>query len=541
MKEGTLISRLPQGALRGSRLAVILACALGLVPASAAARAFQQQVPPVSGAGRDDAALGAPPARFASPFLPPDHWTQAAARRLEGLGLAPPGFGGGVRPHTVREVGLLFESAIQIAELRAPEVAHLARAYWARFGEEFGQVAEAVVVGGIPAGLHSFGLVVTAGYESSRGEVLAGVGYDSRDDWTGAIPVAERRGTVTGAHLALAFAPYLSFSFTPMSRNDSWELEEFHATAVLGPAGLWVGRRSLGYHPGAGGGIVPSAEQPFDGAGFFLDDPVRLPWLLQHLGPLRLEVFGSRIENGDRITSPWFTAMHASLQPHPRVELGVSRGNIFGGKGNTPTTFRSVAQMLFGFHAGDDGEFNNEVFAASFRFRPPLGTVPLAVYLEWWMDDSAGAWTRGPARVMGVELAAVPGLPQVALGVERTTFRGACCGNTIWYRNWSLRGGWADAGTPLGHPLAGEGEEWLVQSRADLFEARLQADLTLFSRERGEENLLAPERAGRSRGARLGLEVRSGSALGVFFQGLVEDGDAGWRESAVRVGGRLIF
>src|SRR5690625_1346431 len=96
-------------------------------------------------------------------------------------------------------------------------------------------------------------------------------------------------------------------------------------------------------------------------------------------------------------------------------------------------------------------------------------------------------WNRSPSqsisrgvRVVGLELAAVPGLPEVALGIERTSFAKGCCGNTIWYRNWSLRGGWAAGGRPLGHPLAGHGVEWLVHGRADLFSARARIGFQLF-------------------------------------------------------------
>jgi hypothetical protein len=143
--------------------------------------------------------------------------------------------------------------------------------------------------------------------------------------------------------------------------------------------------------------------------------------------------------------------------------------------------------------------------------------------------------------VLGVEIPALPGLPELGLGLERTTFAASCCGNPIWYRHWSFRHGWTDDGRLLGHPLGGHGSEWLTYARADLFEARVHLDLRLFARDREVENVLAPERIGRSRGGQLGVEGRLASGLGIFFQGLLEDGDTGWRESAVRVGAQFIF
>jgi hypothetical protein len=197
--------------------------------------------------------------------------------------------------------------------------------------------------------------------------------------------------------------------------------------------------------------------------------------------------------------------------------------------------------MLIGKHAGAGSELDNQVVAFDLHYRPPLGALPLAVYAEWGMEDSAGAWYNVPGMVLGVEVPALPGVPALAVGLERTSFGSSCCGNPIWSRHWIFRQGWTDDGRLLGHPLGGHGSEWLSYARADLFEARLHLDLRLFARDRGEESLLAPERMGRSRGGRLGVEGRLASGLGVFFLGGLEEGDAGWRESMVRVGGQIVF
>lgn len=476
---------------------------------------------------------GAP--RFASPTLPPDHWAYGAVRRLEIAGLAPAGFGGGERPRTRREVAYLLERAELLARGRAPELVGLAGAYRLRFLEEFGWTMGAIL-GGAPEGrLEAIDAQLRLGYEEHKGEVLTGIGYDSENDWTGARPYPDREGRAGHLSFALALPPHLALSITPTYR-DKWDLDEVELTATAGAFGFWVGRRTIALHQGAGGGIVLSGNQHFDGGGLYLIDPVELPWLLSHLGPVRLEFILSQIENGDRIESPWFGAVRGSFYPHPRVELGVNRANIFGGKGNSPTTFKSVMEMILGIHAGERGEYNNEVFSADIRYRPPLGSLPLSVYLEWGMDDSAGGWWYVPARVIGVEVAALPLVPEVSLGIERTSFAEGCCGNTVWYRNWALRGGWAADGRPLGHTLGGHGVEWLVHGRADLFSARARVGFQLFTRDRGDENLFAPEREGKSKGVRLSIDGSLSGALGLFLYGLIEDGQDGWRESAVRIG-----
>src|SRR5690625_26698 len=478
---------------------------------------------------------------FASPFLPHDHWVHGAVRRLEIAGLAPKGFGGGKRPRTQREVALHFERAELLARSKAPELAGLAGAYRLRFMEEFGWAVDAVQFGVIPDRLQLVSGRIEVGYEEHRGRVATGVGYDPEDDWTGALPREDRRGQSNHLALALALPPYLALHLTPGHRASRWEFDEAHLVIGVGKWSFWGGRRILGFHQGRGGGIVVSDNQAFDGGGISLLEPISLPWLLEYLGPVRFDLFLTRIENGDRITDPWFGVARGTIEPHPRLELGFNRANIFGGKGNSPTTPRSVLQMILGIHAGEEGEYNNEVFSVELRYTPPLGSVPLSVYLEWGMDDSAGGWWYVPARVVGLELAAVPGLPEVALGIERTSFAEGCCGNTIWYRNWSLRGGWADGGRPLGHSLGGHGTEWLVHGQSDIFSARVRMRFQIFTRNRGYENLFAPEREGRSTGGRISLNGSVGHLFGISLQGMIEEGNDGWRESALRVGVQVRF
>jgi len=268
---------------------------------------------------------------------------------------------------------------------------------------------------------------------------------------------------------------------------------------------------------------------------------VHLPGWLGALGPIRAEVFGSRIENNDRIRWPWFAGMRGSIEPHPRLGLGVSRAGMFGGVGNTPVRARDVFYMLIGGHAGEGGELEKQVVAVDVRYRLPVGSVPLALLLEWGFTDSAGAWFDNPAIRAGLELPALPSLPALALGAEWTTFPPQCCGHSTWYRHWSFREGFTVGGRPLGHPLGGHGTEWLGYTRADLWDARLNLDLRAFLRDRGEYNILAPERAGRSRGGELALEGAPSRGRVLFIRGLLEDGRAGWREVALSTGARMAF
>jgi hypothetical protein len=213
---------------------------------------------------------------------------------------------------------------------------------------------------------------------------------------------------------------------------------------------------------------------------------------------------------------------------------------MLGGAGNTPLTLRTFAYFLIGKHSGEQGEFDNQVVSVSVRYRPPTDALPLSAYLEWGFDDSAGAWKDVPGIVAGVEAASLPGAPELGLGVSATWFAGTCCGNTMWYRNWSFRGGWADDGEALGHPLGGHGRELRAYGQLDAYRARLQVRPSLMFRSRGAENLLAPDREGGSWGGSLEMIGLAGPWQ-AYLRASGEVGETDWSEGSIEAGLRGRF
>src|SRR5690606_37782701 len=136
-----------------------------------------------------------------------------------------------------------------------------------------------------------------------------------------------------------------------------------------------------------------------------------------------------------------------------------------------------------------------------------------------------------PTYIAGFDLAAVPGLPALAVGLEHTRFSGSCCGNPLWYRNVFFRGSWSDEGRLFAHPLGGHGREWLLHARADLPAHGVLLRSELFSRRRGHENLFAPERTGLSLGGMLSMELRRGDTA-LRIDGGYEDA-GGWSSHRV--------
>ena len=479
------------------------------------------------------------PTPAASPLVPPDHWAWAAARRLDVLGLAPPGFDRGRSLRTRRELEWLFERAAATAARERPGLAALANGYLDRFREEFGYVrsvrAAAALAGPAPAVERPVTAALSAGYERLVGRAATGVGYL---DWTGARPIPDTLTAFLAPELAWLPSSHLSLHAEPVFRAGGVGLRQADLVAVLGPIGAWAGRRTVRFGPGEWGGIVLDDGVPLDGFGGFLARPIRFPWILRAMGPIQIESFFSKAYGGDTIRDPFFVAFRGTMAPSARLTVGLDRAAMFAGRGNQPITLKNMAFLALGGTgggaSGTSGGFANDVLSVDVTYRPPVERwLPLVTYLEWGMDDAAGMWHRSPAIVAGLRNDAVPGLPWLSLGVERTSFAVSDLStNTMWYRDWSLRNGWADAGVPVGHPLGGEGTELLGTAAADLLDARLRLTAHVFRRHRGNQNLFAPERMGVSHGGALRLEGRIRPDLELLFDGRAERGAGGaWSTS----------
>lgn len=479
------------------------------------------------------------PSRFASAYLPAGHWSIDAVRRLDAFGLVRSGFDRGAQTLPRRVVAAALEEANRIAAEEAPAFLPLVRAYLERFSEEYPETV-AGVRGGVARGLRPSDGAALAAYERHRGRMAPGVGYENDVDWSGPISVDDVSGAAAGAEWSAVFFPHVAVIMNPIRRGDDWRLEGVYVAGVWRALGGWIGRRQIGYGRARGGGIVLNAVTGLDGGGIHLQEPVRLPAFLDALGPVTFEAVLARGEENGPVEEPWVLVTRATIEPHPRIAVGLSRAAMFGGEDENGINLRNLAYLMIGKHAGAGSGFDNQVVALDVWYRPPVGALPLALYFEWGIEDSAGAFVDTPGLLVGIEIAAVPGLPMLSLALERASFARSCCGNPIWYRHWRFHDGWSHGGVPLGHRLGGHGFEWLLAARADLMEARLRLDARGFTRNRGAENLFAPDRAGESTGGSLALAYRMRQRLEALIDLAEESGD-GWSESSARMGVRVVF
>lgn len=466
-----------------------------------------------------------------------EHWAVHAAARAEALGLATDYLP--ARAEVPRD---LVWTALQEAATRAAAgsvegpLALLTAGWVARFREEFPEYRADRPTRALPALL---GSRIEGGFVLARGR--AGPGRaEFPPDRTGAEPLADITRLVARSDLAVGLGRNFAIEAGLQAAPDSTVVHRLALSARAGAFVLSAGREAVGYATGVSGGVVLASGIPVDGMQLESWRPVRGPGFLRVLGPMTFDAFFGQIPTDRHPGDPYIWGARGSFQPHPRMTFAVQRAALFGGDGSErPITFSNVLNMLLGRVVGVS--FEDQVVSASGRFRLPTeGVLPLMLYAEVGSEDAAGSFWQVPGMMIGLESAAIPGAPWLAVGLEGSGFAHSCCGNPPWYRHFAFPGAWALDDRPLGNRLGGQGTEFALHARADLLESRVRASGELFRRGRAGENLYLPGREGSSLGGGALVTWRLTPKSELEAAGRLENG-RDWREGSLRFSTRWIF
>lgn len=496
------------------------------------------------------------PQSFATPTLPADHWAVAAARRAALLGLTPGELGFGDGTLTQAAVGRMLRVATE-QSVASPGVSTLVNADWQRFEDEFPGVAARISGRPVRQRLGTSRPMPIAWTSSIDAQFVAATGrllpVRSLDrtrenvapptpiDNLGDADLEARFGGTIGANVAAELASG--------RRDGEWMIRDWLLSAEFRSLGAWIGKRAPDYGPGHGGGLVFDGRAAFSGGGVMLTNGIRLPWVFRKLGAWRGESFLARIDSSAGTRHPWLFASHVSLTPHRRFTLGATQAFMFSGEGQPPFTFRNFKEMFLTHGIKTAGrEFENGIASIEAQWRMPVPRVPTNLYVEWGADDNHSAWFKFPAVVAGVVVPSLPVAPSVSLGLERASFAAPCsdCGGcaceyyATWYRHYVFMDGWTLDRRPIGHPLGGDGTEWLAYGRLDDSARRIRVDGRAFVRNRGRFNLFSPTREGRSVGGKVAVDYRLTRAFELHADAELEHGRRNWNASAMSAGLRWV-
>lgn len=480
----------------------------------------------------------------AAPYLEPGHWALDALRRMEALGLLGDDYDRAGWTVDRNQALRLMERALERSG-NDPALSDLVGAYLDRLRLEF--PGADVERGDFRRGAGEGGVA----YRHVQGEALTAVGWPPDvDGWPPepeVLPTALPRERTPTASVDISGYGGTSWAGRAQVTGsaDGLELGDSYLIWDPGLPSLWVGRRQLRLGPGSGG-VVLSGRRALDGGGLELDR-FRLPGFLRSLGPARFQTAIARLGKVARLgevapDNPLLWTMRGSIQPHPRLTVGVNRAVMVPGPEQmTAEWLVQFPLVLIGKHP--DGELNrqdNQIVAVDIAYNAPLPSMPVMLYVEWGFEDSAGAWKSVPGVVAGAYVPRIPGATWLAATLEHADFSESCCGNPWWYRHRGFKGGWTDDRRPLGHAVGGHGRESSLRLDVAGLGARALTGVELYHRERGIENLYAPTRQGTSTGGALRASLLLDSRFRVLTEVEHERGE-GWRRTGVSVGGGVRF
>jgi len=130
------------------------------------------------------------------------------------------------------------------------------------------------------------------------------------------------------------------------SKNADLDVQKWHLKAEGLNIELEVGRDSLWWGPGRHGALLMTNNaQPFDLVKFSNPQPFLLPLL----GPLKFNLFFSRLDYGTPyIPEPLLYGLRLNFKPHPIFELGISHVVIFEGEGRRDLSIGDYFNILYG-------------------------------------------------------------------------------------------------------------------------------------------------------------------------------------------------
>ena len=251
---------------------------------------------------------------------------------------------------------------------------------------------------------------------------------------------------------------------------------------------LSFGKQSLWWGPGEGGPMMFS-DNAVPITMFRIDrvSPVRLPWILGLMGPLRGEFFVGRLSGHEFVIGastgligqwgralndqPFIDGLKLSFKPTPNFEFGVDYTTVVGGPG-TPFTFHKFIQSMFSLGNGPFGSHSDpgdRRSGVNFSYKIPKMRRWVALYGDAFTEDefSPLAYPGKSAFQGGIYMPQIPGIPKLDLRVEGGSTAPvdfpAC--NGCFYENGRFLNSYTNQGNIMGSWLgrASQGEQaWVT-------------------------------------------------------------------------------
>lgn len=432
-----------------------------------------------------------------SPLLPLNHWAYPVLDLLSGRGLVD-SFLSGTRPLTRAEAARLVDEANRAITTAAEPPAVIQQLD--RLRAEFaGELVE----------LHGEAAEATPYFKPLRTAAFSFRYFDATADGTSTLDVnANGRNLPPDGSALLSLSGEARFGWVLTEWRPQFEfagddsedtmtdssLAEGRAALQLGPIELSVGRQALWWGQGRHGSLLlTNNARPLDMLRLTNPYPAQMPWIFGVLGPVRFDLFWSRLEewqsvqgDGRVVSEPYLAGLRLDFKPLPWFELGAARTVMFGGKGMPKVEAEEFVTILGGRNLSGGADTSNSLAAVDGRLRLPW-LFGSELYGEFGGEDEAGHFFSKTAWLAGIGLTRLEPSGRLTMSVERadfTTYPG-------WYQHGIYASGYTYRGKVLGHHVGGGGKDLRVAAEMQL-PAALELGVAWDMEKRGS-NLPQPE------------------------------------------------
>ncbi|MDH4228321.1 MAG: capsule assembly Wzi family protein [Nitrospirota bacterium] len=244
---------------------------------------------------------------------------------------------------------------------------------------------------------------------------------------------------------------------------------------------LSAGRQPLLWGHGPHGGLLLSDNAP-PPASLRISPwrPHRFSGAARRLGTAGFTLFVARLEGGREIPHPLLAGLRIGWSPHPRVEVGLARTVMAGGRGHS-LNGHDWLKILSGRNLAAGVDTSNSLAGVDLALTLPAGaTRALRLYGEYSGEDEAGGWPTRPALRGGILLAGLGAAADVALRAEfaaTDVLRPAPAGG-VWYRHGIYTSGHTYRGRILGAALGPDARQARLEWARQRAHATLEGGLT---------------------------------------------------------------
>ena len=275
-------------------------------------------------------------------------------------------------------------------------------------------------------------------------------------------------------------------------KKADFSLKSAYAVASFLGLDLTVGKASQWWGPGHHGALLLSNNaEPFTMIRFENPEPVLLPWVFRYLGPFRVAFFVTKLENDRKVSEPYFWGMRLDFKPHPRVEIGLQRAALLGGKGRPSDlsiwwkSFTGRGENLSDEEAGDQKAGFDMKVTMPFQFQP------VQIYTEISGEDEAGYLPSRLAYLGGIYLPRILTADKLSLRAEYATNHIKGHPN-YWYTHHIYQSGYTYDGRIIGHHMGSDSKDLFAELSYRLTD---RGDYIAVAYDREEHNRSAPVRS----------------------------------------------